>query len=654
VCEKAAAGIIIEACSALCSNSTPPELTGTTWRGIEIQKGFVFGEWDYNFTTDSVIIRDPMMNVVHGSVSMNINMIITLTDGPNIGKTITLIYPDISMGPETTSKAFCLSDYNGPAPTDVASAMLATNNERVHALTKCNAWSGKCDFSHVFDAAHRIPATYSRFTGLAQAFQGASKLYRAQGHTTLKRKNAVSLPVNHPADPCNQFLTCTTCVAHRTSDLACGWCTDATIVYNDTGDSGMKCGGFVPGSKPDFTCAKGYTTEDCTGYTCNYTSTEPTCELTINGQFSTLDLCQQTCKTAEYAKCNTTTKTCSPCTVGTPGCQFTKDECDASCSIQRQKCNFTTKTCSNCDPSTDPNCTASAGECGPACKNQNFGICNPLTGICAPCDPSGGAPGCLDQCSATCVRSLNFQCNNQTGQCVPGQGNQTLADCAAHCTSPQPQPNATTYGCNYTDPKAPTCQTGLGTGNLSTCLVNCHLVQFAKCNPLNGACEVCVQGTPGCLYTADYCKASCKKTDLYGVFRGIQINKGFKVTEWDFTFYPDGKAAFRSTTDLTQIYEALYSSSGTTKQGLPISMLITSAPVGGPLPLNARDSISGMTIVSTSYTGLTKFLYMGLGLPGSAATTFDDAMDKLEFVLITCADSTGASGCNFEVARVPE
>ncbi len=58
--------MVIQACSAQCSNSTPSNIVGV-WRGIEAQKGFILGEWDYNFSTSTVTIRDPIGNIVHGT-----------------------------------------------------------------------------------------------------------------------------------------------------------------------------------------------------------------------------------------------------------------------------------------------------------------------------------------------------------------------------------------------------------------------------------------------------------------------------------------------------------------------------------------------------------------------------------------------------------
>jgi hypothetical protein len=128
-------GMVQQACSAQCSNSTPSNLVGT-WRGIEVQIGFIPGEWDYNFTENSVTIRDPMNNIVHGSgmillkifhflpyaVATIGNMVITLIDGPHQGAKINVLTTEMSYGPETLTVAFSLSDYNGPVPDSIEHA----------------------------------------------------------------------------------------------------------------------------------------------------------------------------------------------------------------------------------------------------------------------------------------------------------------------------------------------------------------------------------------------------------------------------------------------------------------------------------------------------------------------------------------------------
>jgi len=223
----------------------------------------------------------------------------------------------------------------------------------------------------------------------------------------------------------------------------------------------------------------------------------------------------------------------------------------------------------------------------------------------------------------------------------------TLHDCASVCGN-QSQTN---YGCDWTNSSNPKCVAGKGSQSLSDCAQQCHAVQFAKCNPVTGQCESCQQGEPGCQYTVDYCKASCQKSNLLGVWRGIQINKNFKIGEFDFTFYPDGLVSFVSTINSSAIYQAQYNEAGTSAEGRPIIFVVKTAPANGPLPLSQNDNIRGLFTVQDGEEGITRFMNLGLGFNLRPATTFDDAMTKLEFVLVSCK---GQDHCDFTPAKVPE
>jgi len=622
------------------------------WRGIEAQKGFILGEWDYNFTANSVTIKDPMGTITHGTVSIVNNMIITLIDGPHSGSKINVLTVEMANGPETTTMGFGLSDYDSPAPSTIADAFDGTSNARVHVLSKCNSWKASCDFSAAFNTFRSsIPSMYQPYMSSPGWLEGASGMFRKRPATNVPvvaiRRGVPQ--IQHDPDPCNRFLTCSACVGQREGQFQCGWCMGGTIVYNDTGDSGLHCAGFIA-SQPalPFYCPLDFRTEDCTGYSCNYTSSQPQCQVTSDGTYSSQTQCEETCKSAQFARCNQETKQCEACAQGEPDCQYTKEECQQSCGLQLQRCNYTTHQCENCNKLTDPNCTKSAGECSYDCSHDQHGVCNPTTGQCQQCDPTKGQPGCVDQCSATCTRSLNFMCDNTTQQCVPGQGNMTLQACAQACQNH----TTATYGCDWTNATSPQCVAGKGTQTLSQCAENCHTVQFAKCDPVTGSCQSCTQGSdPSCQYTADYCKASCQKSNLMGIWRGIQINKGFKVAEFDFTFYPDGKVTFVSTANSSAVYEALFTEGGVTSEGRPVIFVITVAPTQGPLPIQMNNNLRGLFTVNDGEQGITRFMYLGLGFNLVPATTFDDAMSKMEFVLISCKTATH---CDFTAAKVPE
>ena len=75
---------------------------------------------------------------------------------------------------------------------------------------------------------------------------------------------------------------------------------------------------------------------------------------------------------------------------------------------------------------------------------------------------------------------------------------------------------------------------------------------YAKCNTTSAQCEQCDHvKDPTCLYTTAYCQAAekqiCKKPSaIEGVWRGIQIQKGFCREEWDFKFGADGSVTIQT------------------------------------------------------------------------------------------------------------
>eukprot|EP00053_Salpingoeca_punica_P019581 m.199638 g.199638 ORF g.199638 m.199638 type:complete len:435 (+) comp17685_c1_seq4:3725-5029(+) len=429
------------------------------------------------------------------------------------------------------------------------------------------------------------------------------------------------------------------------------------LIYNNTGDAGVQCGGYVKGNPLPFVCPKDFRTETCAGYSCNYTANQPQCVPSNDGEFSTLTDCQQVCKAAAYAKCNTQTKQCEPCQQGQPGCNQTPDECNASCNIQHQKCNATTSTCENCDPSSDPSCTQSAGDCSRTCSSSTYGLCDPISGKCHPCDPSSGQPGCVAQCGATCSVSKNFVCNNATLQCEIGAGNMTLQQCANICHNQTQQ----LYGCVWNS-STPQCVENAGRLSKEECETNCQPATYAKCNQETGQCQECDPTTdPSCIYTSDYCNASCHQSFDEGVWRGIEISQAYKYGEWDFTFYDEQTVGFwlHDSRDLKYMaaVERPSRDSPLNADGASIFFTITQAPVAANLPLpgvTLNSVLSGIFKVQPDETSFTQFMYLALSLPKSSQiTTFNDGMQAFEWVLTGCAKGAATSVCNFEPGRVP-
>lgn len=77
--------------------------------------------------------------------------------------------------------------------------------------------------------------------------------------------------------------------------------------------------------------------------------------------------------------------------------------------------------------------------------------------------------------------------------------------------------------------------------NKTECNSTCVGVPFGKCNYDNNTCDPCKQGDKDCIYTMAYCKVAqkagrCKRQELAGLFRKIQVNKNYKEGEFDLLF----------------------------------------------------------------------------------------------------------------------
>ena len=143
--------------------------------------------------------------------------------------------------------------------------------------------------------------------------------------------------------------------------------------------------------------------------------------------------------------------------------------------------------------------------------------------------------------------------------------------------------------------------------------------------------------------TSAACEKACYNPDLTGVWRGLRIDSGFVVDEYDFSFADGKSVTYRSKT------------SGTTEMG--------TYTVGAALVADAFPSYE-ITITLASggtFHGLysdkdegpiTKFLYLGLPLTGggAAVTSYTAAMAKStqEFVLVACLPTI--EGCDFSSA----
>uniref|UniRef100_A0A7S1M8Y3 PSI domain-containing protein n=1 Tax=Neobodo designis TaxID=312471 RepID=A0A7S1M8Y3_NEODS len=162
----------------------------------------------------------------------------------------------------------------------------------------------------------------------------------------------------------------------------------------------------------------------------------------------------------------------------------------------------------------------------------------------------------LQECEANCTNEGQvYLCNHTDLKCheVPRgtPGSASYSVCEASCAHPSahpspptphsPAPPAAVYACNGTTGKCELSQPGKGS-SLQVCEEQCHKSSnqtLYYCNSIEHKCVVAPKGFPG----ED--KAECEKMCLphpnpgpppmfEGTWRGVQINNGYKVGEFDF------------------------------------------------------------------------------------------------------------------------
>lgn len=168
-CHKGEAGCIDGAvCDEQCSQKpsppsppTPPDpITPVAirgiWRGVGIQNGYKFGEWDVEITDSNATFKNSQSEVWTANVTTGggVPMTITPFDGPNAGKAIKCLYTQ-QEGPETTRMTLAMGLPGGAtAPADYDTAMTPAVGMAELYLVKCKDAGGAdpagqsvCDFS---------------------------------------------------------------------------------------------------------------------------------------------------------------------------------------------------------------------------------------------------------------------------------------------------------------------------------------------------------------------------------------------------------------------------------------------------------------------------------------------------------------------------
>lgn len=378
-CVKATHGLPNISCAVQCSNSTPPALVGEIWRGIEIQKGYKVGEWDYKFDKDSVQIKNPTGDVQKGKVAQANGIIEITTDN---GKKFNIAQFAVNDGDETNTVVFGIGAEGSDAPLDLKTAMGGSGNRAV-LLNKCKPEKKLCDFSPVFSAIQRrLRGVFAEIKTLSASFLN-------------------DIVGSGNSDACNKFTSITDCVdkSKWPTGVSCGYCIGADVQYKDpTLPKDAHCAGFEGGNPKECICptpgiwCQG---EQCAkGWNCVGAVGTATAKCVNNTKppftYSSKDECEKgagslpACKASEMTKCNETTKKCD--VVKTGG--MPKANCEATCNVQHAKCNHTTHKCTPCDAGLDPKCKLTKGSCDTEC-NKNYNKCNHDSGKCAPCTPVG-------------------------------------------------------------------------------------------------------------------------------------------------------------------------------------------------------------------------------------------------------------------------
>jgi len=147
-CEKAEKGYdhLVD-CEQVCrSTPIPVDLLGT-WRGLQINKNYVIGEWKAVFTADSVTITKPDGDKLTGKVTLvGEYLVVEPNSGPLKGKKISGLW-NLAFGPETRLLLWAWGVPGGSPPKSFESAMTESNNAEF-AMASCVPGKDKatCNF----------------------------------------------------------------------------------------------------------------------------------------------------------------------------------------------------------------------------------------------------------------------------------------------------------------------------------------------------------------------------------------------------------------------------------------------------------------------------------------------------------------------------
>jgi len=134
-------------CQSQCkTNPIPIDLVGN-WRGLQINKGYIVGEWKAVFTEKNVTISKPSGEKFTAAVS-TVGMYISLNpiNGPIRGKIQTLW--QLSFGPVTKILSWAWGVPGGKPPTSFDSAMTESQNSHYEFVSCLSKDTSVCNFDH--------------------------------------------------------------------------------------------------------------------------------------------------------------------------------------------------------------------------------------------------------------------------------------------------------------------------------------------------------------------------------------------------------------------------------------------------------------------------------------------------------------------------
>jgi len=150
-CAKSSSGFDFKVdCDQQCTFNpfVPVELLGT-WRGIQINKGYIVGEWKVVFTAEGCTVARPDGEKFTAKVGIVSNfLVLEPTTGPMAGKKLQTLW-QVTFGVETRLLTWAWGAPGGSAPKDMDSAMIDHDNSE-YALTACLPQADKevCNFDH--------------------------------------------------------------------------------------------------------------------------------------------------------------------------------------------------------------------------------------------------------------------------------------------------------------------------------------------------------------------------------------------------------------------------------------------------------------------------------------------------------------------------